>query len=223
MGKKILVVTGFLLFLIVNSTHATTIVWQDPSITGYYQTNITGYFMPNTNETIISGTLDISGLAAGAVEMFGLIDKQLYDNSGYTFMSGAYIYVYKTATDVKIGTSDGNLGGEITSNASSVGATNTVDFTLAIFNNNIELTSSLFTGTKTSTYGTVKTLNNAYGYVWDEFEFGAYLAGNAYPDSTVGIDITASDGLAPVPEPATMLLLGTGIIILGGIRRRFKK
>ena len=41
--------------------------------------------------------------------------------------------------------------------------------------------------------------------------------------ATVDIEMALETGVAPVPEPATMLLLGSGLLGLLGFRRKFKK
>lgn len=64
----------------------------------------------------------------------------------------------------------------------------------------------------TPTYTRTDTLNNAAGVYNFTLNYGAW---NGFPETLI-VDI------APVPEPATMLLLGLGLMGVAGIRR-FKK
>ena len=155
--------------------------------------------------------------------MFGLIDKKLYDQGKNTYQGGAYIYVNRKATGVRVGTSDGNLHGEVCSNTKNVGQTDNVDFSMYVHANSIELTSSYFTTTKIGTYGTIKTLDNSDAYSWNEFEDGAYLGGDIFSGvgngESVGFNISATSPTT-VPEPSSFLALAGGLAGLIGIKRR---
>ncbi len=194
---------------------------------GNIQTGVT--YQPNTAGVYMTGTFDISGMAEGAALGFGLVDKYLASTGGYVWQSGAYIYIAKLANgNVNIGTSDGNLGGNLTNSQATVGGNITsVDFALTIQGGIMSLTSSLFSGTLTGSYGTITTLNNtyngwgpgtppAYSYNYPEFNSGAYVHGWNFPNEA---NNALSWNITTVPAPGALALLGVAGLA-GGRRRR---
>ncbi len=228
--KKVAVVSIVLALFCIGSaatSNAAIINWSGTA--GYSSlANTHAIFDPNGAGTTITGTIDLSGVAIGEVVMFGLIDKTLQDSAGYTWQSGAYAYFYKAGTQLKIGPSDGNLNGAIISGtagtAKAVPYQDVVPFTLHVHAGAISLESPLLATPLNWTYGSIKTLNNAYGYAWNEFADGAYLGGSPwlYLGGTVEWDLTAAEG-TPVPDLAsTLLLFGTALTGIAAVRRRWR-
>jgi hypothetical protein len=238
--KKLCALIFAIAFLAMASNAMADYSWSGTATAGAggydYARNTGAYFDPNGLGTTITGTLDLSAMTQGATMMFGLIDKQNYDggvSSG--FMGGAYAYFSRWSdTVLRIGPTDGNVGGAIISGSSGTykeaAYQNTIDFMLNIHNGIIELSSpSSAFATQSWTYGTIKKLNNSNPYAWDEFQYGAYLGYEFAADggaantsgASVGFNVAASP--APVPIPAAAWLLGSGLIGLVGIRRRLKK
>jgi hypothetical protein len=223
-----------------------TLTWSGTNLGGWYpggadngtstvgniQKGVT--FLPNSAGVKISGTFDISGMASGAALGFGLVDANLADTGGSVWQSGAYIYIAKLANStINIGTSDGNLGGSLTTAQTNIGSVGVIDFTLIIQQGSMTLTSSLFTGEVSGSYGSIKTLNNASNtwasgtqtYNYDEFAFGAYVHGWLWPNNTDPLSSgynTLSWNLTATAIPGSGLA-AIGTLGLAGVARRRRR
>ena len=76
---------------------------------------------PDTTPTLFEGTLNVANMSNGDVAFIGLLDNGLLSTGVSGYQSGAYLYVMKnSATNLVVGPTDGNLGGEIIQNAQNV-------------------------------------------------------------------------------------------------------
>ncbi|MGH7501982.1 MAG: hypothetical protein ACREL7_09515 [Longimicrobiales bacterium] len=172
---------------------------------------------PLTAGVEINGTVQLTLEDNGAV-MVGLLDKTFLDSgTDPQWGSGAYIYFGRRGTNMVAGPSDGFLGGELVQNFTTLpyvaGATH--NFTLKIrADGKIEV---LFnSATIIDDYGQIKDANSFTAYAHAEFQNGAYIGADRFPDTNtasytlniVSGCITADDdgplavNVAATPNPA---------------------
>jgi len=182
-------------------------------------------FTPNTTPVLIEGSLNLTSLTSGGAIMVGLLDKQWVDGGNSGYMGGAYAYFANLGnTTLRIGPSDGNLGGEIVQTFVDLpwdpAGPNLIDFSMLIDAGSIKLT--VGSDTLVDAYGDIKAMNSTTAYPWDEFQFGAYLGADLWsPGGSVAYSLTATQqGADVIPEPGTASLFAVALATLLRRRRR---
>ncbi len=124
--------------------------------------------------------------------------------------------------DWSIGTTP--FGSEVSSGTGSL--MNTFKFTngyaLNIFESLLFISGTVAPGAYWLTLGNAPYPNNQFVW-WDRNDFGGDARSNQNPGVTIPSEAFQIYGNRGVPEPATILLLGTALIGMVGIRRKVKK
>jgi hypothetical protein len=156
------------------------------SLTGEYRVRHPEWVCsPATGVVVIEGSVDIQTLEASDAFMIGLIDKGFHEvNPTGTWASGAYAYFGHIGDNLRIGPSDGSLGGEINQVGANVPFPDlpaTFDFTLTV-----DATTNLVTVTYAGTdyvddYGQIEDAGIADLYPGGEFDSGAIVGVDFFP------------------------------------------
>jgi hypothetical protein len=167
--------------------------------TGAYTSRFTNIQCdPNNAPITFTGSVEVTGIQPNGAVMIGLVDQGLYDSGSSvweTWGSGAYLYLGRIGTNVRIGPSDGFMGGELNQVGANVpyvdGGPNLIEFSMTIYNGQITVT---YGGVDyVDTYGGIEDMNTADAYSGSEFDSGAYVGLDSYPaNNTVVYDINIS-------------------------------
>jgi len=142
---------------------------------------------PNNMPITFTGSVEVTGIQPNGAVMIGLVDQSLYDSGDSAWGSGAYLYLGRIGTNVRIGPSDGFMGGEINQVGANVpyvaGGPNLIDFSMTIYDGEITVT---YEGSDyVDTYGEIEDANIYDAYQGDEFDSGAYVGLDSYPVQNV--------------------------------------
>jgi hypothetical protein len=170
------------------------------NIAGTFTGDLTSRFTniqcdPNNTPITFTGSVEVTGIQPNGAVMIGLVDQGLYDSGDSAWGSGAYLYLGRIGTNVRIGPSDGFYYGEINQVGANVpyvdGGPNLINFSMTIHNGEITVT---YEGTDyVDTYGEIENANSYDAYPGSEFDSGAYVGLDSYPaDNVIVYDIDIS-------------------------------
>ncbi len=176
----------------------------DTIVSGSFIGGYTGRFMnikcdPKVSPIIFYGWVELTGLQPDGVVMFGLVDKEQFDNATWEgdsdWGSGAYTYFSRIGNELLVGPSDGFWSDE----SNQIGAvldyeedgSNLIEFSMIIYADQIIVT---YNGTDyENTYGDIEDANVADNYTWNEFDYQAYAGFDSWPhENYVNYEISIS-------------------------------
>ena len=150
---------------------------------------------PNNTPVTFTGSVEVTGIQPNGAVMIGLVDQGLYDSGDSAWGSGAYLYLGRIGTNVRIGPSDGFMGGELNQVGANVpyvdGGPNLLNFSMTIYNGEITVT---YEGSDyVDTYGEIEDADVYDAYPGNEFDSRAYVGLDSYPaENEIVYDIDIS-------------------------------
>ena len=201
---------GFLFLMgFVSTAGATLFVTTD--VTEWTHVNVVYY---GTAETVIAGEIDL------------LIDKT--PSHGYCVDFAATTYVPGTYTGSLTGLNavSNGVGAQAAmlmdhtegTGADSYAAVQLVLWEL-LYGDNFSYDTSSVNDAINTLYGTYLAYAQSHSYSGSDYSVALLLNSNYNPSRGQDLLVNAP---APVPEPATLLLLGSGLLALAGFRRKTK-
>jgi hypothetical protein len=159
--------------------------------------------------------------------MIGVASADVFDtgtvNIGQTPYNGDTVQLNISIKGIAVPSNDTISSATLTINASNVNAgSDSVDLYLGKNFSLGNLTGDTTTFTDLVSSGVFKTVTNPETLELDITSGQGFLWFNNVTLNSYDLKITYSDPPPSVPEPCTMLLLGSGLVGLGVFRKRFK-